>query len=370
MSKIDELFLNSIINHKAFVAYRNPFEESFKYFNTSNLSSFNATQFENKTQKGFAFCAFNNENENYFLEAENQYSSPQEILNLSANFDFFKSLPSNNSIYPTDKAQFVATVNKAIDQIQAQTLQKVVVSRTYSVPYTYIYHPLNHFSRLASKYPNAFVSIVYIPNKFCWIGATPELLAEYQSNGDFKTVALAGTQSYPPGMNPKEAIWRQKEIEEQALVSRYIISCFKKIRVRDFEEHGPKTIIAGKLMHLKTEFYANAEKVNYPYLASEMLTLLHPTSAVNGMPRANALEFIEANENYTRQYFAGFLGPINQSVKAGIDTVSNLYVNIRCMQLFQNEAICYAGAGITEDSDAEKEWDETALKMQTILDLF
>jgi isochorismate synthase len=65
---------------------------------------------------------------------------------------------------------------------------------------------------------------------------------------------LAGTQK-AQGENPlKSAAWTQKEIEEQALVSRYIVDCFKKIRLREYDEHGPKTVLAGNLLHLRSDF--------------------------------------------------------------------------------------------------------------------
>ena len=76
----------------------------------------------------------------------------------------------------------------------------------------------------------------------------------------------------------------QKDIEEQALVERYVISCFKKIRLREYDEHGPKTMIAGNVLHLKTEFEVDMVATNFPQLGSVMLNLLHPTSAVCGMP--------------------------------------------------------------------------------------
>jgi isochorismate synthase len=49
--------------------------------------------------------------------------------------------------------------------------------------------------------------------------------------------------------------------------------------------------------------------------------------------------------------------------------ISKLYVNLRCMQLFDQTAKLYAGAGITFDSIPEKEWDETTLKCHTLLDV-
>ena len=45
---------------------------------------------------------------------------------------------------------------------------------------------------------------------------------------------------------------------------------------------------------------------------------------------------------------------------------SLIFVNLRCLELRENEAILYAGAGVTQDSDPQKEWLETELKMQTV----
>ncbi|WP_332912325.1 chorismate-binding protein [Algoriphagus boritolerans] len=107
----------------------------------------------------------------------------------------------------------------------------------------------------------------------------------------FHTMALAGTQP-ASGENPlKSAAWTQKEIEEQALVCRYIVDCFKKIRLREYEEHGPKTIMAGNLLHLRTDFKVDMKATGFPQLGSVMLDLLHPTSAVCGMPRKEAHDF-------------------------------------------------------------------------------
>jgi len=39
------------------------------------------------------------------------------------------------------------------------------------------------------------------------------------------------------------------------------------------------------------------------------------------------------------------------------------------MQILRTRAVLYAGAGITHDSIPEKEWDETTLKCQTLLDV-
>ena len=199
----------------------------------------------------------------------------------------------------------------------------------------------------------------YIPRKGLWIGATPELLIS-DSAKQFKTVSLAGTKALSANQKLSEIAWTQKEIEEQAFVSRYIINCFKKIRLREFHEHGPKTVQAGHLAHLKTEFVVDYKEVPSEGIADQMLTLLHPTSAVCGMPIEKAKPWLQEEEEYDRSFYSGFLGPVN------IGEETNLFVNLRCMRIDENSIRFYAGAGITEDSDPHKEFVETEMKMNVL----
>ena len=50
-----------------------------------------------------------------------------------------------------------------------------------------------------------------------------------------------------------------------------------------------------------------------------------------------------------------------------INNETNLYVNLRCMQINQDHISLYIGGGITAASMAEKEWEETQRKAQTLL---
>jgi isochorismate synthase len=226
-------------------------------------------------------------------------------------------------------------------------------------------HVVEAVNKLAEKYPNAFISAVYLPEfDSVWLGASPELLVSIDENGLFKTMSLAGTQSAYDSdgarILPGHARWSQKEIEEQALVSRYIIECFKKVRVREYLENGPKTVEAGNLLHLQTDFVVDTNAIEFKQFSTVLLELLHPTSAVCGMPKPTALDFILQNENYSREFYCGFLGPIN------IEKASHVFVNLRTLKLMGNTVNFYAGAGITEDSIPEKEWYETEMKIDTL----
>lgn len=330
---------------------------------------------------GFLFCPFQNDGTefNIFLTADIRYDSLSGQLDIfpdasSIRVDsFVASLAQEASdvapSWPTsampqhagrNEETFKAAVSLAVDMIRAEAMEKVVLSRTTQVALPSSFSLLKAFEKMQSAYPNAFVSLVAIPGVGTWLGASPEVLVSLDGQQVFKTVALAGTQPASDDGSTANAIWRQKEIEEQGMVERYILSCFKKLRLREYTEVGPRTVVAGNLMHLRTDFKVDLKEVDFPTLCTDMLRLLHPTSAVCGLPKEPALQFILAHEGYNRSYYSGFLGPVNSN--AG----THLFVNLRCMQLLPTEAVLYAGAGITGESSPEKEWQETQHKMQTM----
>lgn len=267
------------------------------------------------------------------------------------------------------KAHFIQKATETVKQIQSGKFQKVVLSRIAQSEFSKEFSILQAFLKLSLAYPKAFVSAFYLPNlQATWLCASPETLVEEDQNGIFKTIALAGTQSAlnekGEALSVQQATWTHKEIEEQAFVSRYIIDCFKKIRLREYDEIGPKTIIAGNLMHLKTEYVVDTKEVQLPALSGIMLSLLHPTSAVCGTPKEAAIQWIKEAELHQREMYSGYLGPIN------INQEIHLFVNLRTVKMEETahiyRATYYAGCGITEDSAIEKEWLETTMKTETV----
>jgi isochorismate synthase len=119
-------------------------------------------------------------------------------------------------------------------------------------------------------------------------------------------------------------------------------------------------------------------------MLKDLVTALHPTPAVCGLPLTDAKRFIQDNEKYQRAYYTGFLGELNykeertrnrnrrnqeNSAYRSVVRTSELYVNLRCMQKVGDSFIIYVGGGITADSDPKKEWQETESKAQTMLRL-
>jgi isochorismate synthase len=331
---------------------------------------------------GFIFSPFDRNQESVFLKGDFLFSfenhelkQPQTPLEAQSSAWLDEQLkhyqkssgpkfrPNDKAVTPASEQDYLHLILTSISEIEKGTFEKVVPSRTKYIDLPAEFDVLNAFEKLCSRYSHAFVSFVSIPEVGAWLGASPEVLVCVEDKNIFKTVALAGTKHYEEGMNLRSVAWTQKEIEEQALVERYVISCFKKIRVREYDEHGPKTIVAGNLLHLRSDFTVDMKAINFPQLGSVMLQLLHPTSAVCGMPLDAALQFLKTNENYDRSFYSGYLGPVN------VNNNISIFVNLRCMQLFDRKAALYAGAGVTIDSIPEDEFEETEMKFNTLLNV-
>jgi len=321
---------------KAFVFFKKP-KASVVNLIIQNGNQLHTTN--SYDEAGFVFAPFNNENKTIFFP-----DSHSEYFNYQLPEKFELGL-NDNIVDNKEQAKYIALLEKTIAFIKAGNADKIVISRFLSKSYSK--ESIGAvYEALLEKYPTAFVYIWHHPKVGLWMGATPEKLIEIQGNS-FNTMSLAGTQMFTDTIQ-----WETKEIEEQKWVTDFIRKQLKPI-VDELEIAKPFTKKAAHLAHICSEIKG---KLTSNFGIKDLILSLHPTPAVCGTPRTIAREFILKNEGYNRGFYTGFLGEINQKNQ------TELYVNLRCMQLTDNEAKLYIGGGITKDSIAEKEWEETVVK--------
>lgn len=251
-----------------------------------------------------------------------------------------------------DKQRHLDLVNKGVAAIEKGAFQKVVLSREQQIPLPDL-DSFGLYRNLVLRYPNAFCYLLYHPLVGMWVGASPETLVEVEDQ-KLSTMALAATIA---DMGQSAILWGEKEKQEQALVTVAILDALKEY-CTDIQVSEVQTVKAANLYHLQTKITAKLTGD-----LGGLVNKLHPTPAVCGLPKLDAANFIEENEYYQRSYYTGYLGTIN------MDQQAKLYVNLRCMQYLENELVLYVGGGITIDSIAELEWEETINKGKTILDI-
>ena len=297
----------------------------------------------------FVFSPYNYEKKAYCIPA-----SQSEVLELKYTSEEIKI----NELDVEEETQFMeqycSLVKKTINTIANGYASKIVVSRSKILTLR-SFQIKDLILRLLNLYPFAFRYVWYHPKTGLWCGASPEVLVKTDGLS-FTTMALAGTQKYQDNKSP---IWTYKDREEQKIVLDAISDRLQKVTsvLKISKTYNRR---AASVVHLCTDITGILKKVkaNLP----NIISYLHPTPAICGSPQKNAKEYINKNEDYDREFYTGFLGPVYEKRSS-----SNLFVNLRCMKINDDKVHLYAGGGITLASNPVDEWFETQNKLMTML---
>jgi menaquinone-specific isochorismate synthase len=262
--------------------------------------------------------------------------------------------------YPMNYGAWEHMISHATQRIKNGDLQKVVLSRMAEIRFDEWVN-VNDALTLLQTQPNTH-RFIYEPRPYvAFFGATPEILAEVRGN-HIQTMALAGT--IKRGASDDETAQLAQRLlndpkerhEHQIVIDRIqqrLTNIATNIRV------GTTDVMRlAKIQHLYTPIHA---KVAHAGILS-IVAQLHPTPALGGEPRETALALISELEPMPRGWFGAPIGWVDAHMNGQFG------VAIRSGIAQHNRVWLYAGAGIVGDSQPQKEWDETALKLRTMLD--
>ena len=258
----------------------------------------------------------------------------------------------------TGREKYISQVRAIKSSIANGAFQKAVLSRILVLEGDHISLVPDIFRTICRLHPNSFVYLFKSGSQF-WMGASPEPLLRLKDER-VSTVSLASTRPYgEEHMDINH--WTAKEVLEQEYVTRYIHDALYLFGIRDYRVSSPYVKKAGNLVHLRTDFSFALERIGDRLW--DLIEALHPTPAVAGQPKEDAIAFIKELEPHDRAYYTGFLGPVDNGREL------DLFVNLRCMKITPSCLALYVGGGITLDSDPADEWDETSLKARTLLEV-
>ena len=250
-----------------------------------------------------------------------------------------------------DTRDYEALVQRGVEGIQQGLLEKVVLARR--VQRNLRATPEDVLARL----PHAGVTRFFVRRgRTAFFGATPERL--FQKRGTaLLTEALAGTRRNGDESDDAELTSSAKDHAEHAFVREAIEAMLTSLGATSIQATEPALRRAANLVHLKTTITAELpEGVS----AGTLLEAFHPTPAVGGTPRREALEFI-ANHEPSRGWYAGPIGWIDAHGD------SEFHVALRSCVVTNGAAWAYAGAGIVAHSNPHSEAKETQLKLAPML---
>lgn len=269
--------------------------------------------------------------------------------------------PSIENVEEVDPQGWIKSVHKAKQAIQDGKAEKIVMARELRVKLKETYGSVPILRSLEDIQQNSYI-FSFEKSGYCFVGATPERLVKVQKRHVLST-CLAGTA--PRGSNQEEDELLAKDLlddpknrNEHQFVVQMIGNALGKYCDSVDIPGQPIVQRLKNLQHLYTPVTAMLQEHGH---LLDLVGALHPTPALGGTPREAAISFIRDYERMDRGWYGAPVGWMDDRGNG------EFAVAIRSGLLHKDNMSLFAGCGVVADSDPEKEYEETKMKFQPML---
>ena len=256
---------------------------------------------------------------------------------------------------------FKQSVQSALTSIKQELFNKIVLAHAVDVVSPLPFDRVASLHKLRQLYPGCYVVSTSNAKGQQFISASPERLVSLR-NGRLETDALAGSAprgqtTYDDARLAKRLLTSVKELHEHRVVSQFIHQQLSQLGLKP--QSAPLRLLQlSNIQHLQTPI---SVAVPTEIHLLDVVAALHPTPAVAGMPREIACNHIRRYEPFERSLYAAPIGWVDHQGNG------EFAVGIRSAVIDGCHARLYAGAGIVEGSDPDRELAEVQLKLQALL---
>ncbi len=283
----------------------------------------------------------------------------EDLVQTSSQKTFIQSTSGINEL-----VEWKNLAAKASKELNEGTVNKLVLSRAYSfnLEATIIWSIL--LNELFKRFPDCYLFFIK-KNNSVFFGSSPEMFLKVSENiAEVESVAGSaprGEKSESDFQFERSLKSSEKNQKEHLFVSDFISDILIKHsnNVRIIEEKQIRKL--DNIQHLITRISA---ELNSKENLFKLIDELFPTPAVCGVPKEIAKDLIGKFESHDRGLYSGLVGILD------FDGNCELAVSIRSALVRENRVTAFAGAGLVKNFDADEEFLETNLKLNTILSLF
>ncbi len=292
--------------------------------------------------------------------ADNVIFEREQLLSVDTGSQAFRESQFRKTveIQPED---WKKTVDKIVTELKTGPLKKVVLARELRLHFHEPVQIEKVLSHLLSEQNESFI-FAFESNGDCFVGASPERLLK-KKGSDVFTTCLAGS------------IKRGKTFEEDEMLEQDILSDQKNLIEHQYvvdmikEAMGevchdvilPEHLGLMKMRDIQHLYTPVTGKINPDASLLDIIERLHPTPALGGLPKNEAVEKIREIEQMDRGFYAGPLGWKDYRENG------EFAVAIRSGLIQGKEASLFAGCGVVADSNSESEYLETNIKFRPML---
>lgn len=269
--------------------------------------------------------------------------------------------PKMTSHFEPYKDEYLASISNVTSLIRDKQAEKVVIARSLALEFKESIASPNILSHVVNEQPESYLFGLEHEDML-FFGASPERLVKVHDGMAFSS-CVAGS------------IRRGKTADEDELLGQtllndvknrgehhYVVEMIAQTFKQNCEEYRvpkqPKLLKIRDIQHLYTPVEG---KLKDGATVLQLTKDLHPTPALGGVPREDAMAIIRQYEPMNRGLYAAPIGWVDA------DGNGEFAVAIRSAALIGKQAYLYAGGGIVGDSEAQSEYEETLVKFRPML---
>jgi len=226
------------------------------------------------------------------------------------------------------------------------------------------------FARLRREHPAPFAAFIKRKNSIV-VSSSPERFFK-MSGGKISASPIKGTRPRGATIHEDNAlraelISSEKDRAENTMIVDLLRNDLGRVceygsveleSLCELEEHPT-------LFHLVSTI---SGKLRHEVAFTEVLRALFPSGSITGAPKIRTMEIIDEIEPAKRGLSMGAIGYyIPENGFAGLEPGFDLSVAIRTMVIRDREAVFNVGGGITIDSEADAEYEESQTKAKALL---
>ena len=256
-----------------------------------------------------------------------------------------------------DRSDWSGHIESLLEAFASDGLDKVVLARETVFSFDGTPDPIALLRRLSPTARRSYRFCFQPRADAAFVGVSPERLYKRQDRF-VRSEAVAGTR--PRGIDQtqdevltRELLANEKETREHRYVIDAVRAEFERRCTAVHIDPEASVLQLAECQHLHTRIEGILGDTETD---ADLLRSLHPTPAVGGSPREEALRWIDQAESFDRGWYAGPVGWV------GSDS-AEFAVGIRSALVHENALSVYAGAGIVAGSNAEAEWAELENKI-------
>ncbi len=248
-------------------------------------------------------------------------------------------------------------VRETLSLLRPGQLEKVVLARKTEFHFSMLPDPMFFLKGLMKQQTGGYLFYFQPVCGVSFLGATPERLYRRLSD-KIETEALAGTRQRGKTSDEDAIIGNElktnpKDLQEHRCVSRTLEERMRFLCKSVQTLSREQIIKLARIQHLRTQFCGILKD---GIIDAEIIASLHPSPAVAGYPRNEAIRRITDVERFDRGWYAGPVGWISYNS-------AEFAVAIRSCLVNNTKMFLYAGAGIVPGSDPHMEWQEIESKI-------